>query len=269
MSARVRPRLSRTLSRARWDEYRRFLETVLERGYEVQSLEEWVVARDELPAEQPIVVLRHDVDQHPASALRMAALETELGITSTWYLRWRTAHPEVISRLREGGFAVGLHYETLSREVLAHGLGPDDDLTGLVPECRSVLQREIAAFASAFGPIRSVCPHGDSRVPFALNGQLLRDEDCAPYGIAFDGNEAMRGRRLGYWLTDRAGADGGWADGRDPRELLERRVSPILCLVHPNNWASGVELWRDRLLRAVLPAGLRRPIRGGPDTPPL
>ena len=271
----LRPRLSRTFSRARWAEYRRLLGSARERGYRIVPLEEWVRERGgEDPS--PTLILRHDVDQHPASALKMAAIETDLGVRSTWYFRWRTADPTVIGKLRTDGFGVGLHYETLTRRALEDGLsGPPGER--LQQEARGELRAEIAAFAQLFGPIRSVVPHGDSRVPGVQNSVLLHDEDCSDYGIEFDGNESMRGRGLAHWLTDRTTAEGRWGDGTDPAELFEGGVSPILCVTHPNNWTSGPSLWLDRILRAALPDPARgsesrawgRPIRTGSDRPPL
>jgi hypothetical protein len=220
------------------------------------------------------MIMRHDVDQHPRSALTMAAIESDLGIRSSWYFRWRTAHPEVVTALRDQGFEVGLHYETLTRRILEGGPTDPQDERALA-ESRAELREEIAAFERIFGPVRSAVPHGDSRVPGVLNAELLRGEDCSAYGIEFDGNEAMRGRGIAHWLTDRTSAEGGWKDGTDPEELLAEGVTPILCLTHPNNWASGPALWLDRALRGVLPGSsgseaptAGRPIHTGSDRPP-
>ena len=99
--ARVRPRFSRTFSRSRWPEYERFLRSAQDNGYRVTSLEDWVA--EGLPIEdEPTLILRHDVDQHPRSALRMAAIEKKLGLQSSWYFRWRTAHPAVVDSISAG-----------------------------------------------------------------------------------------------------------------------------------------------------------------------
>ena len=270
--ARVRPRLSRTFSRSRWSEYERFLRAARENGYGIVSLEDWVA--DGQPIEgEPTLILRHDVDQHPRSALRMAAIETGLGLRSSWYFRWRTAHPTVVRSLKEDGFQVGLHYETMSRVALERGLHeePTDEL---IESCRDRLRSELAAFERLFGPCRSAVPHGDSRVPEVHNALLLKGEDCSEYGIEYDGNEIMRGHELGLWLTDRIAAEGGWMEGIDPLAMIASRASPILTVTHPNNWASGPGLWFDRLLGAVLPSRPvtdgkgPRPIRTGTDQPP-
>jgi hypothetical protein len=268
---RLRPRFSRTFSRSRWAEYRGFLLSARDHKYTILPLEEWVLDPGAAPA--PTLILRHDVDQHPRSALTMAAVEEELGVRSSWYFRWRTAHPAVVRSLRDRGFEIGLHYETLTRSALAGELDTSSR-EGSLARARGQLRAEIAAFERLFGPIRSAVPHGDSRVPEVDNSELLKGEDCSTYGIEFDGNEAMRGRGLGYWLTDRTAAEGRWNDAADPSELFAERVSPILSVTHPNNWASGPSLWTDRLLRGARPRPAwdsnrsRGPIHTGSDLPP-
>ncbi len=254
--------MSRTFSRARWGEYRELLRIAQEQGYALLSLEDWLEDRT-LAAEQPRMLLRHDVDQHPASALKMAAIERELGIHSTWYFRWRTANPDVIARIAADGHAVGLHYETLTRELLRRGLQAAN-AEALIPEARELLRAELLAFAERFGdlaPVRSACPHGDTRMPGVHNGVLLLGEDWESYGLRWDANAAMRGHPLDVWLTDRSSAEGHWKDGLDPIDLLVDRRSPILAVVHPNNWVSGAALWWDRALPGARHTGSDDPAR--------
>jgi hypothetical protein len=242
---RTRRRLGRTLSRARWREYGRLLEMAVEHGYHVVSLETWLADAD-ASASGPVLILRHDVDQYPASALRMAAIEARLGIRSTWYFRWRTADPYVVSAIREAGHDVGLHYESLSRELLRSGLTAAQAPTLLV-RARALLREELAAFSERHGPVRSSCPHGDTRIPGVHNGVLLQGENVADYGIEWDANAAVGRAPLDVWLTDRSSAEGRWKEELDPIDLLIDRRSPILAVVHPNNWVSGAALWCDRI----------------------
>lgn len=210
------------------------------------SLESWL-ADPELQRRAAVIVMRHDVDQYPASALRMAAIEAELGICSTWYFRWRTAHPAVVEAIRDAGHEVGLHYETLTRELLRRGLHAPDAPT-LVPQARLLLREELAAFAARYGPVSSTCPHGDTRMAGVHNGVLLQGEDLSTYGVRWEANAAAGRLPLDVWLTDRSSAEGRWKDGLDPVDLLIDRRSPILAVVHPNNWVSGAALWCDRAL---------------------
>ena len=272
--SRTRRRVSRTFARARWGEYRRLLDDASSAGYTVLSVETW--ARDpERWAGERVMMIRHDVDQHPASVFPMLAAEVDAGVRSSWYFRWRTAHPEVIAEVRRYGGDVGLHYETLSRQVLEQGRPPAAEWARVVEGARHVLRGEISRFVSRHGEIRSVCPHGDSRVPDVRNGELMLGYGPDAFDGVFDVNAAMYDHALGAWLTDRSVAEGRWKEGMDPAQLLSDAASPLLCLVHPNNWASGPALWRDRLLTRVLgdpsydPPRPSRVVRTARDRPPV
>lgn len=265
-----RRRLARTLSPARWPEYRRLLRAAAgTHGYALVSLEDWIA--EPTPRHERTLILRHDVDQHPRSALRMAAIERELGVTSTWYFRWRTADATVIRRLRAHGHAVGLHYETLTRTGLREGW-TEPPSAAQITAARDVLRAEISAFEHRFGPTRSACPHGDTRIEAVSNAVLLHKRDPRPYGVEFDGNAAMSGRGLGAWCTDRAPDQGGWRAGVDLDALLRAGTTPILSVTHPHHWSSGSGLLRDRVLQTALPAPVAgtgsRPIRTRSDDPP-
>lgn len=232
---------------ARWAEYRTLLLDALGAGYAVVSLDAWV--RDPAACGEHCLVLRHDVDQRPAAALRMASIEAGLGVSSTWYLRWRTAHPRVVEALRAQGMSIGLHYETLTRLAREQDRVTADE--ALIAAARAALRDEIATFAARFGPIRSICPHGDSRLPGVRNLDLVKGQDVTDYGVEYDGNEVLRGVPL-RWLTDRRAA-GSWKDDLDPRALFAAELSPIVAVIHPNHWASRGALALDRLCSHVLP----------------
>jgi hypothetical protein len=266
---RTRARFSRTASVSRWSEYRTLLRLATAEGYEIVPLEQWL---DDDRGER-VLIVRHDVDQCPSSALRMLEVERELGVRSTWYFRWRTARLRVVRAVLEAGGGVGLHYETLSRIVIdERAAGRTTVPEQLIDPARRTLKRELTAFSVLFGPSRSACAHGDTRVPGVNNAVLLRDRDPHEYGIEFDANASMRSHDLAVWLTDRSRAEGSWRDGLDAVTILESHASPVLLLTHPNNWISGPGLWWDRLASTVLPEprlGASRALRTGSDTPPV
>lgn len=263
--------LARTLSTARWDEYDTLLRVALELGWLPMDLEQWIASGG---VQGRVLILRHDVDQHPATAVKMARIDARHGVRATWYFRWRTCSPAAIGKIRELGGAIGLHYETLTRRALERKLTADAIGPELIVEAREELRREIAAFARRFGPLHSVCAHGDTRVPGVSNQILMRGEAPSGYGIDFDANEALSRWRLALWMTDRSAADGRWEHGADPLVALRDMTGPILCLTHPNNWCAGASLWSDRIAAAVLPAPSldrgrwRAGMRTRPDRPP-
>ncbi|MDA3781326.1 MAG: hypothetical protein PF487_14030 [Bacteroidales bacterium] len=68
------------------------------------------------PAFQNFILIRHDVDRKPYNALDMAKLENELGISSTYYFRYKkhTFLPKIIKKIQSLGHEIGYHYENLS-----------------------------------------------------------------------------------------------------------------------------------------------------------
>ena len=63
-----------------------------------------------------LVVLRHDIDRKPMNALKMAELEHELGIQSTYYFRFPYSFkPDIIGKIHDLEHEVGYHYGVLSK----------------------------------------------------------------------------------------------------------------------------------------------------------
>ena len=251
--------------RSGWRDYARFVEHASTAGYAIRGLEEWILD-GKAASDEATLILRHDVDQLPASALRAAAIEAEYGARGTWYFRWRTAHESVIAHLRAAGAEVGLHYETLTRAARESGRAEADP--ELIDRCREALRDEIARFGELFGPIRSICAHGDTRVPRVNNLALAQGQDIRRFGVELDANVAIPHRALSQWVTDRRAADGRWGKGVDPHELLDARATPLLVVMHPNNWASSPQLWLDRLAAAVPLRVAGRPVASGREAPP-
>ncbi len=61
-------------------------------------------------------LIRHDIDRKPLNALRMAELEYEQGVQTTYYIRTKshTFKPEIIRQISQMGHEIGFHYESLS-----------------------------------------------------------------------------------------------------------------------------------------------------------
>ena len=207
--ARSRRRFSRTLSRARWPEYGRLLKAALGAGYQVVTLEDFLDGAVR-PNRGPVLILRHDVDQHPRSALRMADVEAEFGLRSTWYFRWRTADRAVIGELRRRGGEIGLHYETLSREVLRTGsaleldTGPEvEHWPGPSPRGDRPIRQELRSDSQCRRPRRHAGSGGAQRGPDAgpaMDGLWSRvrrqRRDASPSARRLAHRSQQRRRRL-------------------------------------------------------------------------
>ena len=103
--------------------YSGLLKALLQAGYHFVTFEEWCTTRETMKT----VILRHDVDRKPKRALRMARIESDVGVRSTYYFRSTKEAfiPEIMKEIEKMGHEVGYHYEVL---VKSKG----DDCDGLI-----------------------------------------------------------------------------------------------------------------------------------------
>jgi hypothetical protein len=122
--------------------------------------------------EESIAVLRHDVDRFPERATRMALLEKNLGVHSTYYFRWDAKSgnfPEMhIIETKLYGHEVGYHYENLSELR-------DKEKALADFEDKLAMFRKIA-------PVRTVAMHGAPRVR-VRNADMLAGVDLSWYDL--------------------------------------------------------------------------------------
>lgn len=92
--------------------YTQLLKSLIKAGYSFQPFEQFI----ENPLSK-VVILRHDVDRLPENSLKMAQLETSLGIRGSYYFRTvpSSFNEEIIHQIAEFGHEVGYHYEDVSQ----------------------------------------------------------------------------------------------------------------------------------------------------------
>ena len=91
--------------------YRELLGSIKKQGYEFQTVAEFLTK-----SKDRAMILRHDVDSWPANALKMAKIENEAGVKSTYYFRISplSFNKKIIYSIKEFGHEIGYHYEDLS-----------------------------------------------------------------------------------------------------------------------------------------------------------
>jgi hypothetical protein len=101
-----------------YNKYRILLENLIESNYTVLTVKEYFEYGNYLP--EKFVVLRHDVDSEAEYTLKIANLENELGIKSTYYFRNIDINnnKHIILKVFKLGHEIGYHYEVLD---LANG----------------------------------------------------------------------------------------------------------------------------------------------------
>jgi hypothetical protein len=225
--------------------YTQLCQAILAANYTI-----WPIAKYLTCYEYPrrLVLLRHDVDRRPETALRMARLENEAGIHSTYYFRsvGGVFNPVIIKQISGLGHEIGYHYETLSK---THG---DHEAAIKLFEQELNQFREICK-------VETISMHGSPLSPFD-NRELWKSYDFRKYGLVGEAYLSLDFEKLAY-ITDTGRS---WGDNsynlRDKvnqkkmetplhstMDLIQafnnQAFSHICITAHPNRWSHTNSEW--------------------------
>ena len=173
--------------------YKSLLQAFVGAGYQFQKFEDYLVS----PLAGKVVIMRHDVDEKAENALKMAKVEHDLGVVSTYFFRIvkQSDKPDVIREIASMGHAIGYHYEDLS---LAEG-----DFEKAIES----FERNLTYFRQYY-PVKVVCMHGSTSSKFD-NRLLWERYNLSDYGILGEPYLSLNFDEI-FYLTDTGYAwDGG------------------------------------------------------------
>lgn len=247
--------------------YRSYVEAIRERYPNILRFDEYFSAS---PKPSSFCLLKHDVDRKPFHALRMAVVENELGVRSTYYFRAKphTFIPDVMRRIHSFGHEIGYHYESLS------------DTRGDLTAAKKAFADSLNRFRTIV-PVRTVAFHGrplsryDNRLLVRLMRQM-HDGFEAP-DLLGDANEDIDYADILY-LSD---TGRNWEPGKHKiRDTVDSRVRAnifsgadllayfrhrphprMILLTHPERWSHHAVDWtiqaaKDKITN-MIKAGIR------------
>lgn len=222
------------------DKYRELCTTFS--NYKVITVAEFLSKRPE----EPFIILRHDIDRMPKNALRMAALEKELGIASTYYFRYTSGafKSDLIKSIFDMGHEIGYHYETLSK---ADG---DHD------EAMKMFQRELNEFRTICD-IKTVSMHGRP-LSKHVNDDIWKNCSFDEFGLIGDGGLSISG--VPYFTDAGRSWDNknnirDYVKASDLKEYNVRFTDELIRLltvkslpygylnIHPERWVGNILEW--------------------------
>jgi hypothetical protein len=230
------------------DIYQKLLQGIENAGYLFQTFENFA----EKPAHR-VAVLRHDVDRIPENALKMALIESEMGIQTSYFFRavkhvWDRDTMEKIVSL---GHEVAYHYEDMT---IAKG-----DYEQAVEHFEQTLEQ----FREIY-PSKTICMHGSPMSRWD-NRTLWNRYDYRDFGIIAEPYFDVDYSEV-FYITDTGRAwNNESANVRDRVksacqidinstqhiiELLEEDKLPkkIMINTHPHRWFNPGVLWFRELL---------------------
>jgi len=130
--------------------YRELCLSLLRNGYETQTVAEFF----ENPASR-VCLIRHDVDSWPSNALKMALIESDLGIHTSYYFRRSplSVNDSVIKGIVSLGHEIGYHYEDLA--------ATDGDYEAAIKRFKRNLE-----FFRGYYPVQTIAMHGRPLSPW-------------------------------------------------------------------------------------------------------
>jgi len=223
--------------------YRELCEAIIASGYKTSTIRDYI----QYDSGKGTVLIRHDVDRKPESALRMARLEHGLGIGSTYYFRHipNVFIPDIIQEISSLDHEIGYHYETLSK------------CNGDFGKAISLFQRELDNFRQ-YVPVSTISMHGrplskwDNRdlwqkydlKEFDLAGECYLSIDYKKVTYLSDTGRTWHPGR--YNLRDHvAGHSPDYLETTDDliRYISKGRRDALCLLTHPNRWSNSSKEW--------------------------
>ena len=200
-------------------------------------------------------LIRHDIDRNPYNALRMAQLEYDMGITSSYYFRMKshTFRPNLIAAIESLGHEVGYHYESLSDTNGKQTLALADFEQNLKKLRKHVSVKTIAMHGRPFKPYDNRELWRDQRnrnllqKQYQILGELYLDIDYSDIAYITDTGRNWQSTKSN--IRDRTNSK-IFCDFTTGKELLKYLSNPphskMIFQIHPERWTDN---WGEYLLQ--------------------
>jgi hypothetical protein len=172
----------------------------------------------EIIEHKKLIVLRHDIDLSLKNALKIAHLEHELGIQSTYFIRVSAKYNimfypniKIIQEIKSLGHEIGLHYSLDIPKLIN-----SDQITYLIKEKRileEIIQQEI----------KGICLHDP-------NSKRGIDIELSEYNLIYDAYSNSFMDELKYISDSRA----SWREGCMCKNIGKH--NKLYILTHPFWW---------------------------------
>ncbi len=206
-----------------FEHYEYILKTAKDKGYEFISMEDFANGK----RADKFLIIRHDIEFPPPSALEFAKIENKVGAKATYFVRVHADNYNpfgfktynAIKKIIELGHDIGLHYEHLDFA----------DITKEDPS--TVILKEKKLLELLFDmQIRGIAPHKDF-TPI-VNRDFWNGKDFKEFGFTFEAYMDDFFNNILY-LSDSLGKWGG--KGKCLCHYINKEQR-IYVLIHPRYW---------------------------------
>jgi hypothetical protein len=216
-------------------------------NYYISRLDTYWSQQKEIDKKEKVVLLRHDIDRFPKTALLIAKMEAEMSIFGTYFFRTKSHvfKPEIIKEIIKMGHEIGYHYE-----CLADAKG---NLKKTVQLCKNDLEKLRKLY-----PVVSAAMHSrplskwDNRLiwkkyplgKFNLKGEAYLSVDHSKYLYLSDSGRNWNTNENVVWDTIEGEKINDINKTSDLIEKINKgEIKKIHLLIHPNRWPKSNIGW--------------------------
>lgn len=209
-------------------------------------------------------IIRHDVDRKPENALKMAALEHDLGVRSTYYFRTkkRVFDRHIIKKISRMGHEIGYHYESLSDKNGNISLALSDFESNLNKLRKIVKVSTICMHGRPFSPYddrdlwKNSENHGHLLAKYGIMGEVYLDIDYSNMAYITDTGRNWQTNRSNIRDTVDSSIKLNLTGKNDLMKYLKNPHNKLILLTHPERWNDwfmkySTQLLKDHLINAV------------------
>lgn len=151
--------------------YAELISTLKNCGYSFITFQEYCTNKNGIIALDKYVILRHDVDLKSKQSVRVARIEHNIEVLSSYYFRIvkQSNVPDHIKRIVSLGHEIGYHYEDMAIK------------RGNIDEAYSHFIEKLNYFRSYY-PVTTICMHGSPSTAYD-NKDLWKKYDYKKHGI--------------------------------------------------------------------------------------
>lgn len=258
-----------------FDKYRKLCKAISNSGYQTLTMEEYFSYKEKA---RRYILIRHDIDSIPNYAQKMAKLENEMNISSTYYFRHIEGLfiPDLMRNIAELGHEIGYHYEVVDKslgdyevaiKLFAKELADFRDIYDVktIAQHGSPLLGNLAATSvtGIYNILKNIIVNKNVFTKW-VNADLWNKYDFRDFGIlgeayiSFDFNEIKylsdSGRNWDptkYKFRDivNVNSDLKIKNTDDIIDLINsEQLDAIYLLVHPSQWKENFDEWLKWLL---------------------
>ncbi len=206
-------------------------------------------------SQEKFIIMRHDVDRKPENALKLAQIEKDFNIKSTYYFRMhpKVFLPPIIQEISSMGHEIGYHYEVL------------DKAKGEPNRSIEIFESELSDFRKIC-IVKTICMHGNPNSIWN-NKDLWNKFDFRDYGIVGEAYISIKFDDVAYFSDTGRDWSGKYSikdHANNPLKYNIKSTDDLIGLIrksqsvyfyintHPERWNDGLISWSSQYVSQKL-----------------